>query len=196
MAFVSCKRLTYAKYTSGGDGSAVVYAGGKMLSDYLCKVDQGENRDEVKEYADGHLIDSEKQLQNVTVNFELANSDKNIRGDILGHVTEGSGASAFKRINDADPPFTGVGFVLANRFKGTVTYEAWWYYKTQFTSAGVSVNTRKENTEFQHETINGVGAGVKFTDSDEHFSYVDYVDELETEAAAVAWLKTKAGIQS
>lgn len=196
MAFVTCKHLTYAKYTSGGDGNAVVYTGGKQLSDYLCKVDQGENRDDVKEYADGHLIDSEKQLQNVTVNFELATTDKNIRGDFLGHVTDGSGANVYKRITDADAPFVGVGFVLANRFKGTVTYEAWWYYKTQFTSAGVSVNTRREQTEFQHETINGVGAGVKFAASDEHFSFIDYVDELDTEAAAVAWLKTKAGIQS
>lgn len=194
MAFVTCKHLTYAKYTSGGDGSAVTYSSGKMLEDYLCKVDQGENRGDVKEYADGHLIDSEKKLTEVSVNFELANSNTDIRGDFLGHDTVGSGNDTHKRITDGDPPYVGVGFVLANRFKGTVTYEAWWYYKTSFVSAGVSVPTRRENTEFQHETINGTGHGVKFASTDEAFSFIDYADGLATEAAAVAWLKTKAGI--
>lgn len=194
MAFVTCKALTYAKYTSGGDGSAVVYTGGKMLTDYLCKVDQGENRGDVKEYADGHLIDAEKLLNEVTVNFELANTNSDVRGDILGHDSMGTGDNAYKRITDEDPPYVGIGFILSARFKGTVTYEAWWYYKASFVSAGVSVNTRRENTEFQHETINGTGVGVKFADTDAHFSFVDYADGLATEAAAIAWLKAKAGI--
>ena len=60
MAKTTCKKFTYAKYSSGGDGSAIVYTGGTMLDDYLAKVDITEDRTDEKEYADGHLIDSEK----------------------------------------------------------------------------------------------------------------------------------------
>ena len=72
MAKVTCKGLTYAKYASGGEGAAVTYTGGKALVDYLCKVDMGENRDNVKEHADGHQIDSENQLNEATLALELA----------------------------------------------------------------------------------------------------------------------------
>ena len=139
MAKVTCKGLTYAKVSGGGEGAAVTYTGGKALTDYLCKVDMGENRDNVKEHADGHQIDSENILNEVTLALELANANTDIKNDILGHITEGTGDSAYSSVTGKDAPFVGVGFILANRFKGTTTYEAYWYYKMQFTSGGVSV---------------------------------------------------------
>jgi len=60
MAITTCKKFTYAKVSGGGNGSAVTYTGGTMLDDYLAKVDINEERTDEKEYADGHLIDSEK----------------------------------------------------------------------------------------------------------------------------------------
>ena len=53
MAKTTCKKFTYAKYSSGGDGAAIVYTGGTMLDDYLAKVDITEDRTDEKEYADG-----------------------------------------------------------------------------------------------------------------------------------------------
>ena len=193
MAFTTCKGLTYAKYASGGDGNAVSYTGGKALVDYLCKVDQGEERTDVKEHADGHQIDSERILNGTTLALELAETDEDIRKDILGHVAASSGTPVEKSITGDDAPFVGIGFILSNRFKGTVTYEAYWYPKMQFVSGGVSVATRREQTEFQHETINGNGSGVKLS-SDGKVTFVQYVDGLETEAAARTWLNTKAGV--
>ena len=92
-----------------------------------------------------------------------------------------------------DAPFVGVGFILANRFKGTTTYEAYWYYKMQFTSGGVTANTRREQTQFDHETINGSGSGVVLTTGGDTIFY-SYKDGLATEAAARSWLNGKAGI--
>ena len=193
MAKVTCKGLTYAKVSGGGEGAAVTYTGSKALTDYLCKVDMGENRDNVKEHADGHQIDSENILNEVTLALELANANADIKNDILGHITEGTGDSAYSSVTGKDAPFVGVGFILANRFKGTTTYEAYWYYKMQFTSGGVTANTRREQTQFDHETINGSGSGVTLTAGGDTIFY-SYKDGLATEAAARTWLNGKAGI--
>lgn len=195
MAKVTCKGLTYAKYSTGGDGAAVTYTGGKALTDYLCKVDIGENRDSVKEHADGHQIDSENQLNEVTLALELANANSDIKNDILGHITSGTGDSAESIVTGKDAPFVGIGFILANRFKGTTTYEAYWFYKMQFTSGGVSAQTRREQTEFQHETINGSGSGVTLSAGGDVYFYA-YKDGLATEAAARTWLNSKAGVSN
>jgi phi13 family phage major tail protein len=188
MAKTTCKYLTYAKYASGGDGSAVTYTGGKSKLDYLCKVDIGENRSNVKEYADGHQIDSENALNEVTLALELAATDADLKKDLLGQ-TESS--SVFTVTGD-DAPFVGVGFVLAERFKGTTTYEGYWFFKAQFTSGGLTSNTRKEQTQFDHETLNGSCMGV-VQSSGGSVEYYTHKDGM-TESAALAWGKGLAGI--
>ena len=191
MAKITCKGLTYAKYSSGGDGAAVVYTGGKAKVDYLCKVDMGENRANVKEHADGHQIDSEQTLNEVTCNLELANNDIDIKKDILGQIA--GSATDELIVTDADAPFVGIGFILANRFKGNVTYEAYWFYKMQFVSAGLSSSTKTEQVAFEHETINGTGGGVTLTSGGPVCFYA-HLDNQATESAARTWLNGMAGI--
>ena len=189
MAKVGIKGLTYAKYASGGDGAAVTYTGGTKLDDYMAKADITENRSDVKEHADDHQIDSENTLNSVSLALELVNIDSGIKGDILGHVNE----SQELVVTDAEAPFVGIGFICMNRFKGTVTYEAYWFYKMQFTSAGMSAETRREQTAFGHETINGTGSGVVLTSGGATVFYA-HKDGLATEALARTWLNAKAGI--
>lgn len=193
MAKKTCKGLTYAKYSSGGDGAALAYTGGKAKTDYLCKVDITENRDSQKEHADGHQIDASNQLTDVQVALELANNDADIKKDILGHKTASSGNALI--VTEEDAPFVGVGFILCNRFKGTETYEGYWFYKVQFTSAGVSSSTSQGNTQWEHETINGNCVGITES-SGVKASFYEHLDGESTEAAIRTWLNTKAGISS
>lgn len=190
MAKKTCKGLTYAKYTSGGDAAALVYSGGKAKIDYLCKVDITETRDSQKEHADGHLIDSSNTLNETTVALELANNDADIKKDILGHVT-GTGDALI--VTEADAPFVGVGFILCNRFKGVETYEGYWFYKAQFSSGGISSSTRKDSEQWEHETINGTCLGVTET-AGASAKYYEHLDGQATEAAVRTWLNGKAGI--
>lgn len=189
MAAVTCKYFTYAKVTGGGAGSAVTYTGGSMLNDYLAKVDITESRGDVKEYADGHLIDSEQIPTEVTMALELVNNNENIMKDVLGLATAGSDLE----LQDVDPPFVGAGCVIQDRFKGTSTYRSYWIYKAQFTSNGVSSSTRRENTTFEHESITGRGVGVILSTAGTA-SFYAVKSGQGTEAAAIAWLKGKAGI--
>lgn len=189
MAKVGIKGLTYAKFTSGGEGNAVVYSGGKRLDDYMAKADITENRNDVKEYADDHQIDSENSMSNVTLAIELVNNNADIKKDILGHLQE----SEELIVTGDAAPFVGIGFITKNRFKGTVTYEAYWFYKMQFTAGTLTADTRREQTAFGHETINGEGSGVTLTDGGPVYFYA-HKDGLATEALARTWLNGKAGI--
>ena len=193
MAKKTCKGLTYAKYTSGGAGSAIVYAAGVVKEDYLCQVNLTETRDSQKEYADGHQIDASNGLNAVQLALELANNDPDIKKDILGYLT-GSGTGELD-VTDKDAPFVGIGFILCNRFKGEETYEGYWIYKIQFSTGGVTSNTRRETEQWEHETINGEGVSVKLTAAGDAIYYTQILGQT-TEAAVRTWLNTKAGVPS
>ena len=190
MAKVTCAKFTYAKYSAGGDGSAAIsYTGGTMLEDYLAKCEITEERTDEKEYADGHLIDSEKIPTAVRMVMELVNNNDDIKTDVLG-MAEGS--SGEMQLIEADPPFVGAGCLMANRFKGTVTWEGYWIYKIQFAHQGVSAETRRDRTAWQHDTINGDGVLVEPTVGGTKCYYAHKSGMTET--AADAWLKSHAGI--
>ena len=192
MAKTTCKKFTYAKYASGGAGSAISYTGGTMLTDYLAKCDITEERTDESEHADGHLIDSERVATGVQMVIELVNNNAGIKKDILGLAETGSSSSAEMQLTDADPPFVGAGCLMANRHLGTVTWEGYWIYKIQFVHNGVSAETRRDRTAWQHETISGRGVGVQLASGGATVYYA-HKDGM-TEQAATTWLQTHAGI--
>ena len=190
MAITTCKKFTYAKYASGGDGAAIVYTGGTMLDDYLAKVDIAEDRTDEKEYADGHLIDSEKIPTAVHMVLELVNNNADIKKDVLGMEEASSGGDLL--LTENDPPFVGAGCLMANRYKGTITWEGYWIYKIQFAHQGVSAETRRDRTSCGHDSISGDGVGVQLA-ADGRVCFYAHKDGM-TESAAVTWLKGHAGI--
>ena len=192
MAKVGIKCLTYAKYSAGGDGSSVTYTGGKQLKDYLCRAELTEARDSIKEHADDHQIDSDNTLNSVSLALELANSNDDIKKDFLGY-TATADQSPDLIVTGDDAPYVGVGYIMKNRFKRTITFDTVWCYKMQFSTAGVTAQTRAEQTQFQHETINGEGSGVVTESGGKTWFYAMHTGFTE-ESLAEAWLKTKAGI--
>lgn len=192
MAKIGIKCLTYAPYTSGGEGSAIVYGTGVQLNDYMIRADVGEERVDVDFYADDHKIDTENSMTGVTLTLELANMTEALEKAMLGYVAESSTAGADLMITDASAPFVGCGFYRKERFKGAVSYKCYWVYKVQFNRDSDSTTTKGENLEFQTESVNGDAVGVQLTSAGPIVYYV--TNRQDTEAGAVAWLKTKAGI--
>lgn len=192
MAKIGIKCLTYAPYTSGGEGSAIVYGTGVQLNDYMIRADVGEERADVDFYADDHKIDTENSMTGVTLTLELANMTEALEKAMLGYVAESSTAGADLMITDASAPFVGCGFYRKERFKGAVSYKCYWVYKVQFNRDSDSTTTKGENLEFQTESVNGDAVGVQLTSAGPIVYYV--TNRQDTEAGAVAWLKTKAGI--
>lgn len=189
MAKIGIKGLAYAPYTSGGNGSAITYGTGVWLDDYMIKADLSEERSDVKFYADDHQIDAENGINGVSLSLELANFTDNLDKALLGDV---AGTSPELNVTDADSPFVGIGFIRKERFKGTVTYHAYWIYKIQFSKDTDSAQTKAESIDFQTESISGNAMGVILA-SGGNVIYYSHARQ-STEAAAISWLKGKAGI--
>lgn len=188
MAYTGVRALTYAKVASGGDGTPIVYNGGKMLTNYLCRMEITEERANDNEYADNSKIDSDNSMTGVGVNVELAHNSDDIKKDLLGYVEEAGDLI----ITEDAAPFVGIGAVIAERFQGVMSYEGVWTYKTQFASAGITAETKRESTNFGHETLNGNGMIVKNSAEEKGRAVARHT--FSDEADAIAWLKTKAGI--
>ena len=192
MAKKTCKGLTYAKYAAGGAGSAVTYTGGTAKVDYLCQIQINESRGDEKEYADGHQIDADNSLSSVDIVMELANNDADIKKDLLGHVAATGNTGELIVTEDA-APFAGIGFILCNRHAGVETYEGYWFFKVQCSSAGITSSTKRDGANWEHESINGSCNGV-IQESAGKAQFYTHLDGQTTEAAVRTWLNAKAGI--
>ena len=192
MAKVGLKCLTYCPYVSGGDGSSISYGTGVMLNDYMIRADINEEREDVKFYADDHKIDSENSMTGATLSLELANMTDALEKAFLGYVAESSASGADLLITDAASGFVGVGFYRKERFKGTVSYKCYWFYKAQFSKDSDSTNTKGESVDFQTETLSGEAMGVQLTSGGQIVYYC--INRKDSESTAISWLKTKAGI--
>ncbi len=185
---IGVKGLTYAPYTSGGDGSAVVYGTGVKDDDKMVHVDQSEERADDKFIADNKVIDRYNGIISASVAIELARLSEDVRTKILGHVKNGSVLS----VTEDEAPFVGIGFIYWDRYKASNSFRAYWYHKVQFSEGSRSFNTKGENIEFQTESLEGEAMGVQL-EADGKVTFYEYT-EVATEAAARTWLNGKAGI--
>lgn len=192
MAKIGIKCLTYAPYTSGGEGSSISYGTGVQLVDYMIRADVTEERGDVKFYADDHKIDGENSMTGASLGLELANMTDALEKAFLGYVAESTASGADLLVTEAAAGFVGCGFYRKERFKGTITYKCYWFYKVQFSKDSDSTTTKGENVDFQTETLTGDAMGVKLTSSGDTIYYA--LNRKSSESDAVAWLKTKAGI--
>ena len=187
---VGVKYLTWAPFTSGGDGQAITYGAGSAETDKVVHVDMNEDRADEAFYADDHKIDRDNSITGATLAVEVAKLTQAMKTGMLGHVA--GATTGDYSVTDEASPFVGVGFVMKDRYKGTNAFLAYWYYKMQFSEGSRSFDTRQENVNFQTESLEGDAEAVQLT-SGGKFEYYTYT-EVATEAGAYAWLKAKAGI--
>ena len=192
--YITCKGLTYAKVASGGAGSAVVYSGGKVLDNLLAKVDLNLEYAEGQDHADGIRIANKRKLTGASVSFELSDLPADIKKDWLNWTT----ATNDLIIDESDPNWIGVGFYVWNETPLTEAdnWLAYWVYKSRFTVDAISVATATDSIAYQHQTVNGNTVGVQLADGGKMCFVITNDAPLATEAAAVAWLKTKANISA
>jgi len=189
MAKIGIKGLTYAPFTSGGEGSAITYGTGVKLDDYMIRADINEERSDSGFYADDHKIDSDNSMTGMNVALELSNTQATLEKDFLGYT---SGTGDELHATDKPSPFVGVGFIRKERFKGAITYHAYWIYKAQFSKDGDSTTTKGESLEFQTESLTGQAVAVCLTSGGDNIFYSHLRGTTET--AARTWLNSKAGI--
>lgn len=190
---IGVKDLTWAKVAGGGDGSAMTYTGGVQEVDLMVRADQSDDRSESSFNADDHTIDRDNSVTKAHVALEVAKLTTNMLTDLVGYVAD-SGQNPDISMTDAAAPYVGIGFVYVEQYKGVKTYLPYWYYKAQFSYGSRSFNTKGESVEFQTESLEGEAMAVQLTEGGVNQFYTRPQAALSTEAAAIAWLKTKANI--
>ena len=146
------------------------------------------------ERADGHFygddveLDSDNGILGYTMDFEPSGLKADIRGKLLGETV----SSSEYTITDAPAPDVGFGYVRVMRDKGTVSYEAWWFYKEKFGISSEETRTKERNIEWRVPTLQGVGAGVSL-DSTGRLNFANHKD-FTSLSDAKAYLNSKAGI--
>lgn len=192
--YITCKGLTYAKYASGGAGAAVTYTGGAVKDNLLARAEIGFQYAEGSDYADGKRIAHKEKMTGVTMSLELADLPSAVKKDILGWVSAGQGSSDLL-IGEA-PGAVGIGFYIWNEepVSEDDQWIAYWVYKIKFKVESIAVATSNDSIAYQHQSANGTGDGVQLTSGGEVYFVATNDAPLATEAAAIAWLKAKAGI--
>jgi len=189
MARIGLKGLTYAKVSGGGAGSAVTYASGKQKADLMVRANVRYERDSAKQYADDHAVESVNGLTGGTVELETASLPDEVISDLMGYTLSNSGEMI---VTDAEAPYSGIGYYTKEIFHGVKSFKSYWFYKTQPGMTEDSAETKGQSTNFQNSNITADLLGVVQSEG----GAVDFVitKTHTTEAAAIAWLKSQAGI--
>lgn len=146
------------------------------------------------ERADGHFygddveLDSDNGVLGYTIDFEPTGLSDAARALLLGETV----SSSEYTITDAASPDVGFGYVRVMRDKGTVSYEAWWFYKVKFGVSSEETRTKERSVEWRVPTLQGVGAGVSL-DSSGTLEFCNH-KSFSALSDAKSYLNSKAGI--
>ena len=178
-----------ATYTPG---TGVTYSAGSVVSEAR-SASISWDRADGEFYGDDILLDSDNGVLGYTIDFEPAGLQDAIRATLLGETVLNTSEY---NITDAAAPYVGFGYVrvMRDNSTGTVitTYEAWWYYRVQFSVNSEETRTKERNIEWRVPTLSGRGTGVQL-DSSDTLTFAVH-KSFETMSDAKTWLNGKASI--
>lgn len=195
MAKIGMKYPVYAVFDgTHTDGTAISYTTGKVLS-HAISADVTLNRRDNPLYGDDIKIENDKGITDYTITFTGDDISMDVRKELLGETEKNSGspsAVTHYEVNDDNPPYVGFGYYQVLMVSNVKYYEAFWYHQVQFTVSNENATTKTENIEWGTYELNGTGFGVTLANDGVIHMY-DHM-RFSTEAAAIAWIKSRAGI--
>lgn len=194
MARIGLKGLTYAKVSGGGAGSAMTYTGGATIADLMIAANVTLNRQDVKQFADDHLVERDNGMTSATIALELARLPAELKTGLLGFEPGSSSNSDELTVVEDPAPYVGFGYIMKEITAGVVSYVGYWHYKVQFGLNDDNASTKGENTQFQSANLTGESAGVQLTSGGKIAYYI--TKSAATEAAIRSWLNGLAGIST
>ena len=182
----------YAPISAYTAGTGITYGTGAVVSEARGATINW-NRADGAFYGDDVLLDSDNGVLGYTIDFEPAGLSDAIRAALLGETV--ANTSEYN-ITDAAAPYVGFGYIRVMRdgSSGTVVtnYEAWWYYRVQFSVSSEETRTKEQNIEWRVPTLSGNGTGVELDSTGVKVFAVH--ETFSTLSDAKSWLNTKAGI--
>jgi len=173
-------------------GTGITYSAGSVVSEARGATINWDRADG-EFYGDDILLDSDNGVLGYTIDFEPAGLKDAIRNTLLGETV---GNTIEYSITDAAAPYVGFGYirVMRDNSSGTVVtnYEAWWYYRVQFSVSNEETRTKERNIEWRAPTLSGRGSGVQL-DSEATLTFATHVT-YDSLTDAKSWLNAKASI--
>lgn len=193
MAQVTLKNLVIAPLATEGVGSAPTYSTGRKVG-HLMKANVNWNRGDVKLYGDDRLVDKDNSITSGTLSIDstyLSRDDRLMLLDIVAYNTPGTGETQEYALGDESSPYVGVGYVWKDNLISDKPFIAYWYFKVQF-GMNEEMETRGESTTFHQPTIEGEVCAIQPLSNLKNKFRLEA--DFATEADAIAWLNSKAGI--
>ena len=192
MAFVGCKNFVAAPITAYTAGSAITYGTGFKVG-HLTRVQLDWNTSDAKLFGDNVLVESDKSATSGTITVGTTTLSDNALQKILGYEESGTDTAVVLNKTDGEVPYIGCGYVLKDSGDGTPNYIGVWNHRCQFTG-NENVETRQDSTNYQAPEITGDVLGAQIDSSGKNYFQVR--KSFSTEAAAIAWVNTQAGISA
>jgi len=141
---------------------------------------------EVQLYADDGTVESDKSFKSGTITLGIDDLSDTIQAEFLGHVVDGATNEITASGSDVSP-YVGIGFYGVKMVRGTKKYRAIWLPKVQFGEPEDTNATKGETLEFRTPTLKG-------TIILDNNGVWKYEQTFDTEAEAISYLQSKAGI--
>lgn len=196
MAAFGATYLAVAKVASEGTNSITYTAGSQV--EHLRRVAITYNWDESKLYGDNMLAEYYKALVDADIEVETTELTPEV-ATTLGLEKVKTPATTGQtptpavytlKTEAADP--VGLGFVQCLIINGSKLFRGVWVHKVTFTAGNEEGNTKEETMNWGTPTVSGKAWPIMLDASGE--AQVRDFSEFSTEAAAIAWVKGKAGI--
>lgn len=193
MAYIGMLYPVAAPIKTETEGAAITYDAGMVIGPAVAAnltMDVADNPD----YGDDIIIDNDNGINGYSGTLETNNITAEGRAALLGwKPVAGTGSTVdHYEVTDDAAPYVGWGFIRVKMFKGTKSWEAFWFHKAQFSPSAINANTKQRSIEWNHPNLNVTGMGA-YIDSSGKAKYFDW-NEFDSLTAAKTWLKGKAGI--
>lgn len=185
MAKIGVKHPVYAKYTLSG--TTETYSDAAALGKAI-KVDINANPTDVTLYADDDIAEEAHEFVEGDISLDTSDISATNYATLMGHTTDSDTGEITAKDTDNPIP-VGFGFYARRIVGGVNMWRAIWLPKIVFTEPQDTMDTKQKDIAFGTHTLPG-----KIRKN------LDGVWKIEktfdTEAAASAWVDSKAGISA
>jgi phi13 family phage major tail protein len=186
------KYPVYAKAVD--DGSAIAYSGGAVFAEAV-SADINIELNNEKFFSDDSESEVDTSFKSGTLAISINNFSSKAKVDTLGYK-EGAVVDAVtgeKELSTegAEAPYIGFGFYGKGKVKSVSYWRAIWLKKIKFGEPSDKFLTRKDTPTYNAEDMTAQILPVSWEET-----YWKDEARFSTEAAAKAWLNSKAGISS
>lgn len=191
MAFIGLRHPVVATVATEPANAPLTYDAGKVIG-HAIAANLTINRNNNPLYGDDVIVEDDNGVTGMSIELNTDDLTEEVRAYMLGLESSGTGQTLTYEEGGESAPYVGFGYIRVRRLNGATTFQGVWYHKALFGQTAENAQTKGEQIEWQTPTLTGRVMGV-YNDAGgkAHFRQIQ---NFTTEAAAITWLDSKAGL--